>query len=57
MNAKRKVTMHPDDLNFLWTCHECKSSFIFQSDVDDHKENTGHSELSKFDLLSGKLLA
>jgi hypothetical protein len=49
--------MHPDDLNFLWTCHECKSSFIFQSDVDDHKENTGHSELSKFDLLSGKLLA
>ena len=49
--------MHPDDLDFMWTCHECNSSFVFHSDVDDHKEKTGHSMISKFDLLSGKLLA
>ena len=49
--------MHPDDLNSIWMCHECASSFVFRSDVDDHKEKTGHSLLSKFDLLSGKLLA
>ena len=49
--------MHPEDLDYIWTCHECNSSFVFHSEVDEHKIKTGHSVISKFDLLSGKLLA
>ena len=49
--------MHPEDLDYIWTCHECNSSFVFHSEVDEHKVKTGHSIISKFDLLSGKLLA
>ncbi len=49
--------MHPDDLNRIWICHECKCSFVFRSDVDDHKSKSGHLEIEKYDLTSGKLLA
>ena len=49
--------MHPEDLDFIWTCHECNATFVFHSDIDEHKEKTGHLAISKFDLLSGKLLA
>ena len=48
--------MHRDDLNMIWICSECRTSFIFHSDVDDHREKTGHLKIHKYDLLSGKLL-
>jgi hypothetical protein len=49
--------MHPDDLNALWICLECKCTFIFHSDIEDHKAKTGHSPTEKYDLVSGELLA
>jgi len=51
------LLMHPDDLNAIWLCHECKSTFVFHSDVDEHKITTQHSQIEKYDLVSGELLA
>ena len=44
--------MHRDDLKVIWFCRECETSFVFWSDVDDHKEKEGHSKISKYDLSS-----
>jgi hypothetical protein len=48
--------MHPDDLKKMWICYRCKSDFIFYSDVDIHKSDTGHSTLEKYDLSSGQFI-
>ncbi len=48
--------MHPDDLKMMWICYECKSDFIFYSDVDNHKSDTGHSMLEKYDLFSSHVI-
>jgi hypothetical protein len=34
--------MHQDDLKAIWICHECKMKFLFHSDIEDHKDSTGH---------------
>jgi hypothetical protein len=39
--------MHPDDLKAIWICHECKTVFVFHSDIDDHKNLTGHKIIEK----------
>jgi hypothetical protein len=50
--------MHPDDLKAIWTCHECNNVFVFHSDVDDHKDSTGHKMIIKMALiLSAESLA
>ncbi|WP_148681078.1 hypothetical protein [Candidatus Nitrososphaera gargensis] len=42
--------MHPDDLNVVWLCRECGRSFAFNSDVEDHKRQFGHSKMMLYDL-------
>ena len=42
--------MHRDDLKVISFCREFGTSFVFRSDVDDHKEKEGHSKISKYDL-------
>ncbi len=42
--------MHPDDLNIVWLCRECGRSFAFNSDVEDHKRQFGHSKMMRHDL-------
>ena len=49
--------MHPEDLHMLWVCYQCKSRFVFHSDADDHKLESGHLLIRKYDILSGKVLA
>jgi hypothetical protein len=44
--------MHQDDLKVVWFCRECGTSFVFRSDVEDHKEKEGHSMISRYDLSS-----
>jgi hypothetical protein len=44
--------MHEDDLKAIWICHECKIVFIFHSDVDDHKDLTGHDLIEKVMMIS-----
>jgi hypothetical protein len=39
--------MHPDDLKTIWICHECRTVFIFHSDVEDHTDLTGHKTIEK----------
>lgn len=39
--------MHPDDLKAIWVCHECRTMFVFHSDIDDHKDLTGHKIIEK----------
>jgi hypothetical protein len=39
--------MHPDDLKAIWICHECKMIFIFNNDVEDHKDLTSHKLIEK----------
>ncbi|MDQ3836085.1 MAG: hypothetical protein M3270_04030 [Thermoproteota archaeon] len=43
--------MHPDDLEAIWICHECKIKFFFNSDVQDHKDSTGHKVIEKVMML------
>jgi hypothetical protein len=44
-------SMHPDDLKAIWTCHECHRIFVFHSDVDDHKDSSGHKMINKMALI------
>jgi hypothetical protein len=44
--------MHPDDLKAIWTCRECGMKFLFHSDVDDHKDLTGHKMIEKVMIIS-----
>jgi hypothetical protein len=37
--------MHPDDLKTMWVCCECRSNFLFHSDVEDHKKEFNHSRV------------
>jgi hypothetical protein len=43
--------MHPDDLKAIWICHECRMVFVFHSDVDDHKNLTGHKTIEKARIM------
>jgi hypothetical protein len=44
--------MYQDDLKVIWFCRDCGTSFVFRSDVEDHKKKVGHLEISKYDLSS-----
>jgi hypothetical protein len=44
--------MHPDDLKAIWICHECRTVFIFHSDVEDHTDLTGHKTIEKAMMIS-----
>jgi hypothetical protein len=44
--------MHPDDLKAIWICHECRTVFVFHSDIDDHKDLTGHKMIEKLMMIS-----
>jgi hypothetical protein len=44
--------MHPDDLKAIWICHECRSKFIFHSDIEDHNNSTGHRVTEKKMMVS-----
>jgi hypothetical protein len=48
--------MNNDDLKTIWICPECRSTFIFHSDVDEHKVHTGHLRIQKYGLLSHGLV-
>jgi hypothetical protein len=45
-------TMHPDDLKAIWICHECRMVFVFHSDVEDHKDLSGHKTIEKVMISS-----
>ena len=44
------------DINVVWTCTECNQNFLFNTDIQDHKTNTGHSRIYKFDLMTGRMI-
>ncbi len=44
--------MHPDDLKAIWICHDCKMKFVFHSDIEDHKDSTGHDLAEKVMMIS-----
>ncbi|MGH9973248.1 MAG: hypothetical protein ACRD93_05060 [Nitrososphaeraceae archaeon] len=44
------------DLRSIWICKECRSTFSFRSDVEEHVEKLGHSNINEYDMISGKLL-
>jgi hypothetical protein len=52
MHLRCDQKMHEDDLKAIWICHECKIVFIFHSDVDDHKDLTGHDLIEKVMMIS-----
>ena len=39
--------LHQDDLKAIWMCHKCRTVFLFHSDVDDHKDLSGHKMIEK----------
>ncbi len=39
--------MNCDDLKVIWFCRECRTSFVFRSDVEDHKENEVDCDVTK----------
>jgi hypothetical protein len=43
--------------DMLAVCHQCKATFVFDSDADDHKARSGHLLIIEHDILSGKNLA
>ena len=48
----RYIDMHPDDLKAIWICHECKMKYVFHSDIEDHKDSTGHKVIEKRAMVS-----
>jgi hypothetical protein len=36
-----------EKLDRMYFCKECKSVFLFRSDVDDHREMSGHDSVSE----------
>jgi hypothetical protein len=48
--------MHQDDLKTVWICNVCGMTFIFFSDMQDHKAKFAHIGTKKYDISSGKLL-
>jgi hypothetical protein len=34
-----------EKLDRLYLCSQCKSVFLFKSDVEDHKEMSGHDDV------------
>ncbi len=48
--------MHDEDLKMIWVCDNCKFDFIFHSDVEMHKHETGHLTMEKFDLSSTQVI-
>ncbi len=42
--------MHPDDLKTMWLCCECRRTFLFHSDVEDHKREFNHSRVMLSDI-------
>jgi hypothetical protein len=44
--------MHQDDLKAIWICYECKMIFAFHSDINDHKDLTGHKMIEKVMTIS-----
>ena len=44
------------DLRSIWICKECRSTFSFRSDVEEHVEKMGHNNIN-YDMKSGKLLS
>ncbi len=47
--------MHPDDLNYIWICNECKTKFSFISDIEEHKKITGHTTVTKIRSITDQL--
>lgn len=45
--------MHPGDLKTTWLCCECGRSFVFNSDVEDHKRQFNHSKMMRRNLQTG----
>ncbi len=37
--------MHPEDLNTVWLCCECRRNFLFHSDVEEHKKQFHHPKV------------
>jgi len=52
MHLRCVCKMYPDDLKAIWICHECRTVFIFHSDVDDHKDSIGHKMIEKVMTIS-----
>lgn len=45
------------DLRSIWICKDCRSTFSFRSDVEEHVEKLGHNDINEYDMMSGKLLS
>ena len=52
IHLRCEYKIHPDDLKAIWICGECRVKFLFHSDVDDHKNLTGHKIIEKIMLVS-----
>jgi hypothetical protein len=48
--------LNSPELNSIWCCKDCKTNFIFRSDVQDHIESTGHLYVDEYDMESGRYL-
>jgi hypothetical protein len=46
------LNVHPDDLKAIWICHECRRVLVFHSDIDDHKDLSGHKMIEKVMMIS-----
>lgn len=44
------------DLRSIWICKDCRSTFSFRSDVEEHAK-LGHNNINEYDMMSGKLLS
>jgi hypothetical protein len=51
MHLRCVYKMHPDDLKAIWICHECRTVFLFHSDIDDHKDLSGHKIIEKVMMM------
>jgi hypothetical protein len=44
------------ELKSIWFCKDCKTTFIFRSDVEEHIDRMGHVYIDEYDMESGRHL-
>ena len=50
MPQQNAIERHVEKLDKVYVCNSCRVVILFRSDVEDHRETTGHMQMSVLSL-------